>query len=81
MYFVNNSVTSMGGGYAAYINGGFAINTSDHNNYYTASGALFYFGSSQYNTLAGPYKPLQDRICTQLLPTQSWEDLSYLRYL
>ena len=75
MNFVNNSVTSMGGGYAAYINGGFAINTSDHNNYYTASGALLYFGSSQYNTLED-LQAATGQDMHSVTTNPSWEDLA-----
>ena len=75
MNFVNNSVTSMGGGYASYINGGFAINTCDHNNYYTASGALLYFGSAQYNTLEDLQNATgQDMHSVTTNP--DWEDLA-----
>ncbi|HAW21427.1 MAG TPA: hypothetical protein DCX14_14690 [Flavobacteriales bacterium] len=51
MNLVNNSIANMGPGYAMYVNGGFAINTSDYNNIYNTSGQLTYFGSSTYNSL------------------------------
>jgi hypothetical protein len=51
MNLVNNSIANMGPGYGMYVNGAFAINTSDYNNIYNTSGQLTYFGSSVYNTL------------------------------
>ena len=51
MNLVNNSIANMGPGYAMYVNGAFAINTSDYNNIYNTSGQLTYFGSSTYNSL------------------------------
>ena len=47
----NNSIYSKGGGVAAYIYGGFTIDQADYNNFYTPSGPILYYGTTQYNTL------------------------------
>jgi hypothetical protein len=47
----NNNFYNGGPGNALYVSGGFSVNESDYNNFYTQSGALTYFGSASYNTL------------------------------
>jgi hypothetical protein len=48
----NNSFVDYMSGYAMYAPGVWTITESDNNNFYTTSGALVYFGSTQYSTLS-----------------------------
>lgn len=47
----NNSFANMAGGYAFYAAGAFTLTESDNNNFYSASGAPIYWGTSPYNSL------------------------------
>lgn len=47
----NNNFINYGSNWALYVNGGFTVNESDHNNYYNTGGALVYMGNTSYNTL------------------------------
>ena len=49
---MNNNLVNTGGGYAYYVTSNYAVNQSDHNNYYTSGSNFVRWGYSSYATLA-----------------------------
>lgn len=71
---MNNNLINMAGGYALYVNGAFAINSSDHNNFYTSNGSMFYYGSSLYNNLED-YQNATGNDMNSVNTDPDWQDL------